>query len=95
MQTKYVAGEPAHQLVQALSQFKRTPSNDGMVHFEVQLDAGLGTPLQRAIMRIEAELLLQDADSLTPASSRELRTADQRRADALIGLVHRLNNCDR
>ena len=91
MQTNDVAGESAYQLAKAIAQFRVAPSDDGMVHASVRLDPELGIPLQRAIMRTEAELLLEDADALSLENSRELRTPDQRRADALIELMKNIS----
>jgi hypothetical protein len=49
-----------------------------------------GLPFERALMRIEAELLLADADSLGSVDDEE-RTVEQRRCDALIELLMRVN----
>jgi hypothetical protein len=51
------------------------------------LDAKHGAPLRRALMRVEAELLIEDADSI---GCREFEdcTHEQRAADALLRIVH-------
>ena len=42
----------------------------------------------RALMRVEAELLLEDADLVSERDhERELRTPSQRAADALVAIV--------
>jgi hypothetical protein len=58
---------------------------DGMCRASFRLSAKDGPPLKRALMRIEAELLCEDADSLDSKNS-ECRTEEQRTADALIRL---------
>jgi hypothetical protein len=53
-----VAGEPCGPMIEAFLGMKFTRARDGMVEFE-----GLATPhLVRALMRTEAQLLLEDAD---------------------------------
>jgi hypothetical protein len=55
-----------------------------------QLPQELAEPFARALMRIEAELLLHDADLFT-ASSGEIRTQSERRADAFTAMILRLD----
>ncbi len=47
-----------------------------------------GGPVSRALLCIEAELFIEDADSLVTGHER-LRTPEMRRADALVLLVTR------
>lgn len=84
-----LAGEPIDVLVKALASLKWTETDAGIVRFSALLDRELGHPLQRALMRIEGELLAQDAEQVGKRDS-ESRTAEQRRADALVALVLRL-----
>lgn len=64
--------------------------DDGMWCTDVTLEARLAGPLNRALMRAEAALLLHDADRLgTPGY--EDRTPPQRRADALVELVQMMS----
>ena len=56
-----------------------------------RLPEELASPFTRALMRIEAELLLDDADVLT-ARIGERRTQSERRADALTALILRLHS---
>jgi hypothetical protein len=43
-------------------------------------------------MRIEAELLLADTDDIAPLGGPPFRTPEQRRADALVALVCRVDD---
>ena len=86
-----VAGEPADVLLEALLHFKWRTRADGVVSVSFRLEPELGAPLARALMRIEAELLLADADGVGTEADQE-RTHDQRLVDALFELVERLVN---
>jgi hypothetical protein len=66
---------------------KRQP--DGRFKGSLQLDRELGDPLLRALIRVEAELLAEDADQIGRSDAAP-RTAEQRRADALVALALRL-----
>jgi hypothetical protein len=92
MDTTRVAGEPIDTLLQALLKFQWSTPTDGMMHFKVKLEPELAVPFNRALMRVDAELLLQDADQLTPENARDLRTDDQRHADALVALALRVTD---
>jgi len=62
------------------------PAKDGSVHFSVRLEPEGGDPLRRALLRVEAELLREDADAVgTPHESQ--RSYEERAADALVRLV--------
>ena len=89
MKQALVAGESVDMLRRAFAAFewKRRPS--GWIDVSVHLDRELADPLLRALMRVEAELLAEDAD-LIGGSDTAPRTADQRRADALVALGRRL-----
>src|SRR5437868_5263467 len=82
-----VEGESIDLLLRALSKFRFEGERDGMVQFTVKLPPGLGQPFMRALMRVEAEFLLGDADAL--GSGGEERTHGQRGLDALIELARR------
>lgn len=90
-ETGMVAGEPAEQLLAILLDFEFTPSPDGMMKVGGQVSRDDGACLMRAIMRVEAELLLHDAANLTDAYA-EPRTATQRRADAFVALALRVTD---
>jgi len=59
---------------------------DGMYRASFTLDEKHGVPLRRALMRVEAELLIEDADSLG-CQTFEDRTYEERAADALLRLM--------
>ena len=88
-ETGIVAGEPAEQLLEILLTFSFTDTCDGMMKVGGAVSREDGACLMRAIMRVEAELLLQDAARLTDACA-EPRTATQRRADAFVALALRV-----
>lgn len=60
---------------------------EGMWVFDGEFKPHVATPFLRAMMRAEAELLLEDADALQPGRYEEQRTGDQRAADALVRLA--------
>ncbi len=80
-----VAGESVDALLRAFADFtwKRRP--DGGFRISAHLDREVADPLVRALMRIEAELLAEDAN-LIGSSGTALRNPEQRRADALVAL---------
>jgi hypothetical protein len=61
--------------------------NTGMCQFYAEFEPDLATPFFRALMRAEAELLLEDADTLRPGQYDQQRTNDQRSADAFVRLA--------
>ena len=61
--------------------------DEGMFVFEGRFEPHTATPFIRALMRAEAELLLEDADALQPGRYEEQRTSDQRAVDALVRLA--------
>jgi hypothetical protein len=62
------------------------PAEDGSVHFSVRLEPERGNPLRRALLRVEAELLREDADAVGTAHESQ-RSYEGRAADALVRLV--------
>jgi len=90
--SRLVAGEPAEALARALLQLKTETMTGGWVHLDVQLDRKEGAPLARALMRVEAELLLHDADNISVDGRVASRTPAQRRADAFLALVLRVGD---
>jgi hypothetical protein len=81
-----VAGERRDHLIAALLEAKLSPAADGMVR--LTMDLPVNCPLTRALMRVEAELILMDADAMAHGHF-EHRTSDQRRADAFMALALR------
>jgi len=88
--TDQVGGEPRELLLQAMACITMTKDPEGGGILSGQLPQDLAEPFTRALMRIEAELLLNDADVFT-APIGELRTHSERRADALVEMVLRLD----
>jgi hypothetical protein len=82
-------GESAVELIEILKLMKRGRRPNGMWHFELSLPCEQMAPLVRAIMRVEAELLLDDARRVG-TDDEERRTPEQRRADALVALTLRV-----
>jgi hypothetical protein len=82
-----MAGEPLEALSRALVHM-RAKEVDGAVEVRARLPTTVGVPFLRALMRTEAELLVQDADRLTERS--EIRSDDERRAEAFATLVRRI-----
>ncbi len=89
-----VAGERIDTLMEALSQIEFEGSRNGMMSFSMELEPRLGTPFMRALMRVEAELLLEDADRFGE-NDHEVRTNEQRAADALVALAFRVTDATR
>ena len=81
-------GEPIADLMPGLMAFCDGASidEDGMFQSSVRLEPAVGRPLIRALMRAEAELLLEDADALGTGVE-TARTPEQRAADAFERLV--------
>jgi hypothetical protein len=86
-----VGGEPRELLRRAIGCITVTkgPGGEGML--SGQLPQELAEPFTRALMRIEAELLLHDADLFT-ATTGETRTQSERRADAFTAMILRLDD---
>jgi hypothetical protein len=63
-------------------------------HFSVRLEPDRANPLRRALMRVEAELLSEDADAVgTPQESQ--RSYEERAADAFVRLAEALGGRQR
>lgn len=82
-----VAGEPADRIMAVLARSQRGRSDDGMATISLTVEPH-EVFVFRALMRLEAELLLEDADSLRSGHD-DLRTTGQRGADAFALLVER------
>jgi hypothetical protein len=83
-----VYGERVADLLPALVTIGRSMRKrvDGMFSCHVTLDPKTSVPLERALMRIEAELLQADAAALGSVDY-ERRTGPQRSHDALVKLA--------
>lgn len=86
-----IGGESRELLLQAITCLRVTKGPGGWGILSGQLPQHLAQPFTRALMRIEAELLLDDAEALTATVS-EPRTQSERRADALVAMVLRLDS---
>ncbi|HYW61971.1 MAG TPA: DUF222 domain-containing protein [Bradyrhizobium sp.] len=84
-----VGGEPCELLRRAIARLTMTRGPNGEGVLAGKLPQELAEPFTRALMRIEAEQLLNDAD-LLKATIGETRTQSERRADAFTALVRRL-----
>jgi hypothetical protein len=85
----HVYGEHIDDLFPAFRAFANASSinDDGMFASEVDLEPAVGRPLLRAMMRVETELLLEDAEALR-SGAYEDRTPEQRAADAFARLCN-------
>ncbi|MEV6072813.1 hypothetical protein AB0L82_40250 [Nocardia sp. NPDC052001] len=86
-----VAGEKRSDLVRALSYVSMEDAPDGGTIVNGDLPPDIAPAFVRAIMRIEAELLLNDAELVT-IDQGEPRTPEERRTDALIALLLRVDD---
>jgi Domain of unknown function (DUF222) len=86
-----VAGEPLVLLVRALSALSIEERPDGWANVRGDIPPEPGAAMHRAIMRIEAEMICEDADKLEVAG-REARTSPQRRHDAFVVLAQRIGD---
>ncbi|MCP2277447.1 hypothetical protein ACFYT3_09030 [Nocardia amikacinitolerans] len=86
-----VAGERRADLLRALSYVSTESGPDGEYIVNGDLPPEVAPPFIRAIMRVEAELLLHDAELVT-VDNEEPRTPDERRTDAFVALVLRIDD---
>lgn len=80
-----VYGESAQAILDTMRKSDRSVSDTGMYRFELRMSPDEASPIMRAHMRAEAELLLEDANAFDPRV--ETRTAEQRGADAMVAVV--------
>jgi hypothetical protein len=94
--SEIVYGEQISDLVPGLFAVRdsMTIGRDGMCRFSATLEREVGQPLQRAMMRVEAELLLEDADSVGKGHE-VVRTYEQRAADGLVRLAKAVGHATR
>ena len=85
MRDAMIYGESAHAILTAMSKNDHRITGSGMHEFDLRMTPDEAGPVVRALMRVEAELLIKDADAFDPAL--EGRTPEQRRADALFQVV--------
>ena len=76
-----VAGERLETLCEALREMRLKRSRDGTFRVSRSLEARIGDPFIRAVGRVEAELMLHDANHIGSPGAIE-RTYEQRAAGA-------------
>ncbi|MBF6211231.1 hypothetical protein IU433_06735 [Nocardia puris] len=86
-----VAGESRADLLLALSYVSTEAGPDGEYIVNGNLPPEVAPPFIRAVMRVEAELLLHDAELVT-VDNEEPRTPEERRTDAFVALVLRIDD---
>ena len=62
---------------------------NGGVELHGEFESHVATPLWRAMMRVEAEFLVADAEGISPEQP-PTRTDPQRQSDAFVELVRRI-----
>jgi len=80
-----VYGEAVDDLLPPLLRFVDASrvTSDGSWESSVKMDLAEAAPLRRALLRAEAQLMMEDADAIGTAAEDD-RTHDQRGADALM-----------
>ena len=88
LHSQTIYGETIEDLLPALVAFADAVEigADGMFHASVTLAPTEAQPLQKAMMRAEAALMLEDADGIGSVGYED-RTYEQRAADAFMSLV--------
>ena len=85
-----IAGEDPDAIAAALLLAETdAPDDDGLVRVRLKAPIETLTPLLRALMRVEAQLLLADAADF-PGTEESCRTEGERRVAALMQIVQRL-----
>ncbi len=84
-----VYGERIYDLLPVLRKLTETwrLNNEGMCELYSAFDAHVAVPFFRALLRAEAELLLEEADALVPGDFDHQFGSGQRSADALVRLA--------
>jgi len=83
-----IYGERTLDLLPGLLKLRNghTIAPDGSYRFDVRLEPSEAAPLRRALMRIEAELICEEADRIVEGSEED-PPPDVRRGEALLRLV--------
>lgn len=86
--SQIIYGEATEDLLPALAAFADAMhvDSEGMFHASVVLAPKVGLPLQKALMRAEAALMLEDADRIGSLRYED-RSHEQRAYDAFMRLV--------
>ena len=67
MRDAMIYGESAHAILTAMSKNDHRITGSGMHEFDLRMTPDEAGPVVRALMRVEAELLIKDADAFDPA----------------------------
>jgi hypothetical protein len=89
MNIQTVYGEAIEDLLPALialADAMHVDAEDGMLHSSATLGPKEGLPLQKALMRAEAALMLEDADEIGSVRYED-RSHEQRAYDALMRVI--------
>lgn len=90
MKRQQIAGEDVDAIVAALLLMKVSePDEDGMVETTIHAPITQVAPLFRALMRVEAQLLLAEAADF-PETEESQCTDSQRQVDALLEIAKRI-----
>ncbi len=92
MTSSHVAGEPVEHLARAFRHITTRPGRDGSVRIHADLAYSDAAPLLRAIMRTEAELLLDEAAQIGDDGPLDERAPEERRAEAFVLLAVRVRD---
>jgi len=85
-----IAGEEAGAIAEALKRMTATePDEDGFVEARINAPIPIVAPLFRALMRVEAQLLLSDAADY-PHTEESRRSSGERSVAALVQIAQRL-----
>lgn len=85
-----IAGETLDDIIAVMRNVELGEQQDGLTEISMSLNDAETVILRRALMRVEAELLMADADALDVASVASLRSPTQRRHDAFMLIVQRV-----
>lgn len=86
-----VEDEPAVLILEALTSLRVTADGDGMSTMKRRVGGDSGAALLHALGRIRARLTVEDMRSFLPGRTPNMRTEDQRGADAFIILADRVD----
>ena len=85
-----IAGEALEDIIAVMRNVELGDQQEGLTEVALHLNDAEHVILRRALMRVEAELLVGDAETLDGASLPSLRTPTQRRHDAFMLIVQRV-----
>ena len=83
----FIGDVPMSQVLRALPHMRTWLGDDGMRHVEMTAPKEDAEPFFRALRWLEADLMRDDAETLEYEYEREIRSNEQRTADAFIDLM--------